>query len=193
MRYFTADPHLTDTRVHRICHRPPDPDEQFVQNVNSTMQAGDTLYILGDLFSSTDKPTGFNNGTAFSEDGYDVPERLDIFRKIRRDITKIMILGNHDDESFIRYFQSTFGFESIVPFMGLQIGDHDVWMAHDPSFSIIYPERPLLCGHVHGLFRICRNALNVGVDQWLNRPVSEVKVSEALDRMAESHFTLTEI
>jgi calcineurin-like phosphoesterase family protein len=193
MLYFTADPHLTDTRVHRICHRPSDTDMQFIENVNSTLVPGDTLHILGDLFSSTDKPTGFNNGQAFSEDGYDIPERLDIFRKLRRDIQKVMILGNHDDESFFRYFQSTFGFDILSPYMEIQIGDHQVWMAHDPSFSIIFPEKPLLCGHVHSLFRICRNALNVGVDQWRNRPVSEIEIQQALGRMAESRFTLTEI
>lgn len=193
MRYFTADPHLTDTRILRICHRPLDADEQFVKNVNALLSPGDTLYILGDLFSSTDKPTGFNNGQAFSDEGYDIPERLEIFRKLRRDIKVNMVLGNHDDESFFRYFQSVFRFETISPYMNIRIGDHDAWMAHDPSFSIIFPEKPLLCGHVHSLFRVCRNALNVGVDQWRNYPVSETQVREVLDRMVESRFTLVEI
>jgi calcineurin-like phosphoesterase family protein len=193
MRYFTADLHLTDERVKKICHRPDNVDDIIIDNINKTLKDGDTLYIIGDLFAVDDKPTGFGNGTAMLDDSFDIPQRVKVFSKIRRGIKKVLVLGNHDDESFIRYFNTTFNFDLIVPFLPSKIGERDVFLAHDPSFAVIVPDRPLICGHVHGLFRICRNAINVGVDQWGYMPVSEVDLERKIDSMVEGAFSIVEL
>lgn len=193
MRYFTADLHFGDKRIKRICKRPKDIENLIIYNINKTLHRGDTLYIIGDLFSSDDKPVDFGNGTVWKKEDYDVSERVGFVKKIRSDLHKVMITGNHDDESFLKYFKSALRLDMIVPFMPLRIGNHDVMLAHNPTFALLEPSKPLLCGHVHKLFRVCRNALNIGIDRWDYFPVGEETVLGKLDAMVESMYTYSEL
>ena len=55
-------------------------------------------------------------------------------------------------------------------------------MVHDPAESQVRRDRVFLVGHVHDLFKICKNAINVGVDVWDYRPVS---LADLLDMSRE--------
>jgi calcineurin-like phosphoesterase family protein len=51
----------------------------------------------------------------------------------------------------------------------------DIFMAHDPAWAAAIPKDMLMiCGHVHGLFKLVERThrvLNVGVDVWDYKPV----------------------
>jgi calcineurin-like phosphoesterase family protein len=83
--------------------------------------------------------------------------------------TKILILGNHDKLPALEYVE--LGFQSVHTSLVVD----DVFMAHDPAWAAAIPKDMLMmCGHVHGLFKLVERThrvLNVGVDVWDYRPV----------------------
>ena len=96
--------------------------------------------------------------------------------KVKR---KILILGNHDSLKPFTYID--LGFESVHTSLELSYNGKDYVLVHDPAASCIDRNRIFLCGHVHDLFKIQRNVINVGVDVWNFFPVSMEQIEvEAL-------------
>ena len=47
-----------------------------------------------------------------------------------------------------------------------------VLVTHDPSAAVVWPkDKPVLHGHLHGLYRVLDNVVDIGVDVWDFYPV----------------------
>lgn len=173
MIHFTADPHFSHTNVLRYCRRPfkdvQEMDNELIKRWNSVVKPEDTVYILGD----------------FSLKG---SEDVDWYRRILKKLPgeKHLILGNHDTLKPFTYIDV--GFASVHTHLHLNdmmTPEHEMWdeiiLAHDPSVSVMDRSKLYLVGHVHDLFKICKNAVNVGVDVWDYTPVSLKQIEELVE------------
>ena len=129
-------------------------DNAIVDRYNSTVHNYDTVYFLGDLF---DLKFGKSPGIVEMMLG-------------RLKGRKILILGSHDYLKPFEYVE--LGFESVHT--SLQVGEFI--LVHDPAVSVVDRSKVFLCGHIHTLFEIQKNAINVGVDVRNFCPVSEDQI-----------------
>ena len=154
--YLTADPHFDHEMVMSACGRPwatvTEMNTGLINNINSVVTKKDTLYILGDLSMSRHPP--------------------DISRYISRlNGRLILILGNHDCLTPDAYIEM--GFKSVHTSLAIDLhGMCTAVLHHDPAAHCVVRPRPLLCGHVHTLFKTIGNTVNVGLDVWGYRPVA---------------------
>ena len=81
-----------------------------------------------------------------------------------------LILGNHDRQKPFDLVEA--GFISVHTSMELIYENRKFILIHDPAASCINRDIPFLCGHIHNLFKIQKNVINVGVDVWDFKPVS---------------------
>ena len=162
--FFSADHHFHHDRIIGYCKRPfkhtREMDNTMIARYNSRVQDDDTVYFIGDLF---DLQLGKN---------FYIVERLVNKLKGR----KILILGSHDYLEPFKYIEA--GFESVHT--SLQVGEFV--LVHDPAVSCVNRSMIFLCGHVHDLFRIRLNAINIGVDAWNFFPVSEEEIQKLISQ-----------
>lgn len=177
MRYFTSDTHFGHTNIIKYCNRPfadaGEMDRHIVATWNATVKPEDVVYHMGDVaFASPDRikhiVTNLN--------GY-----------------KILILGNHDRKA---HKMTEYGFQETHQSLQILLGDgiqtnlsHYPYRGTDDPYhktkfdnkNIKDDGRLLLCGHVHdswktrpGQFK--NHMVNVGMDMWNFKPVSEDEV-----------------
>jgi calcineurin-like phosphoesterase family protein len=164
--WITADWHLGHEAIIHFCNRPFQNTHQMekilVKNVNSLVKEDDCLYFLGDLFwGGTDKANNLGH----------------ILQKIKG--RKILILGNHDRIKPLSYID--LGIESVHT--SLRYKMLNVMMVHDPAWAAAIPrDWVVLCGHIHDLFKVSRNVVNVGVDVWDFKPVKIDDVIKLIER-----------
>lgn len=155
MIHFTADWHLWHENMLSLCNRPFNKCNQLhralLRNHNEVVSTEDTLYIIGDVY--------WKNS---------VNELRNIIENYNG--KKILVLGNHDRLKPFDYIEA--GFHQVAT--SLQV--EEFVLVHDPANAVAVPETPVICGHVHDLFKRCKNALNVGVDIWDFKPVSIAQV-----------------
>lgn len=180
-RFFTAELYLGDPFIRRIRNRPGNSDDVIIDNINRTLGEGDRLYILGGLFDHRDTPTGFARGAAWMDDDFDIPARLALIDRINPAIGRVLVLANTDDESFLRHFNDQMLFESIMPFISIELGGSLALLSHDTRYGALDPHLPLIYGApemgsspVGGLW--------IGVNLDLNglMPVSEEDIAAAI-------------
>lgn len=177
--WYTADLHFGHANIINLCARPfanvEEMDAALVQRWNETVAPEDEVIVLGDVALSVKKigPVRELNGR------------------------KVLIAGNHDacwsghkrwQRALAKYFDAGFAEvweEGIVRQHQLGASGPLVDLAHLPyagNSHLVdrYAERrpfdygrPLLCGHVHEAWKISGRQINVGVDVWDYRPVSE--------------------
>jgi calcineurin-like phosphoesterase family protein len=157
MIYFTSDHHFTDNRLNlfpRYFDSVDQMGDHMIEMWNKTVKPSDEVYYLGDF--------------SYMEEGIKIAEKLNG--------TKHLILGNHDDKFDTSLFEPYF--ESIQTTLDLQLSDGDdkldVHLVHYPSKGVA--DRFNLVGHIHGTWRLQKNMLNVGVDAWHFKPLSEKEV-----------------
>jgi len=122
-------------------------------NINAVVTPTDILYIIGDL------------SWLKSEHKHTLGKYLE---KVNG--TKHLILGNHD-------YMNAFDYEEIgVTSIHTSLIVNNRILCHDPAKSCVDRTKTWIVGHVHTLFKICRNCINVGVDVWDFKPVSETEV-----------------
>jgi calcineurin-like phosphoesterase family protein len=179
-RWFTSDTHFSHSNIIKYCNRPfKDAGEMnrvLIQNWNDLVKPEDTVYHLGDVsFASPEVTKNIVNNL----NGY-----------------KILILGNHDRKA---NKMLEWGFQEVHQSLQLELeGGIIANLSHypyrgdksDPYHKVKFDTknlkddgRLLLNGHVHvawrsrpGLYK--NHMINVGVDQWDFRPISE---SQLLD------------
>ena len=154
--FFTSDFHLGDDRFHLYGRRFKDDNDQsrtIIENHNRVVRKNDTVYILGDVIYNKADPKKY----------------LPLLDQLNG--KKVLIRGNHDrdisDLEFLEYF------ERVIPDgegMELRIGDIDCWLTHYPDTG--RTDLFNLVGHVHGLWKVQTNCLNVGTDCHLFHPIS---------------------
>ncbi len=152
MIYFTSDTHFGDERLNLygrdlVCKTPEEMDEYIIKRWNETVKPEDTVYHLGDVAMSADALATvlpFLNGK------------------------KILIKGNYDDkiddEILNEYFDEVYKNYKLKHENTLFFLNHYPEKGDDMMFNIV--------GHIHGLWKVQRNMVNVGCDAWHFKPIS---------------------
>lgn len=157
MNYYTADIHFGDDAIVHCCNRPfntvEQHDREIIKKFNSILKPEDELYVIGDLSMSKD---------------------FDYLKNCVESINcrKHLILGNHDNLKPFEYVD--IGFQTVHT--ALVLHHLNVILVHDPAVATINRSKFFICGHIHDLFKIIKNVLNVGVDIWEYKPVSHEQV-----------------
>lgn len=191
MRWFTADLHFGHRNISRYSGRPfPDTDdgvvamnEAIIRTWNSTVAPDDEVWVLGDVAMGR------------------IDDTLPLVRQLKGRLQ--LVAGNHDrcwpvepipgvqakhlrkaTEWLDRYREV--GFETISQDVRLSLRDgtevrlhHFPYVGDSQERDRFVTARPvddgswLLHGHVHETTRQRGRQINVGVDAWALRPVSE--------------------
>jgi len=166
MIYFTADWHLDHKNIIKYCKRPFHNCEEMEQRILDTyrdsINENDIVYFLGDIFWNT---------------------KLNKMKSILDSLpgTKHLIKGNHDKAPIRRYLEA--GFVSVHKTRVVSSFEfkYSCVLVHDPALSQMDRNQKYLCGHIHDLFVVKKNVLNVGVDVWNYYPVPFFSVSYHFD------------
>lgn len=154
--YFTGDQHFFHKNVISFCNRPFNNVKQMnssiISNHNEVVKPGDICYHLGDLAFIPKSQTQKLENIVGSLNG-----------------TNILIMGNHDEVHPFTYMNM--GFASVHTSLELP-EDKRFNLIHDPAASIIDKNKYWIHAHLHDMYRILNNCVNVGVDVWNQYPVS---------------------
>ncbi len=155
MIYYTGDLHLGHANVLRLCGRPfqtvEEMDGALIANWNCRVNAGDSVYILGDLALRA--------------------EPLEAHLR-RMNGKKHLIVGNHD-RRWLRRPELRGRFESVQPMLFLVDGGRKCVLCHYPMMAWPHQRRSyMVFGHIHNdtsvefwpLIRRSPLMLNTGVD-----------------------------
>jgi len=155
MIWFTADWHLWHENIIEACDRPftkcRNMHRTIKHNYNELVGENDHVYIIGDVYWKR---------------SVEELERMISGYKGH----KHLILGNHDNLKPFDYIEA--GFSQVAT--SLEVDEFT--LNHDPVVSYLRPDKPHICGHVHNMYKRCKNVLNVGVDIWDFKPVSIERV-----------------
>jgi len=154
--FLTADWHLGETRfdiMQRPCVDSAEHTQMLLQNHNAMVKSEDEVIFVGDACFA--------------------PESVPDIEKFNG--RKTLIRGNHDrkipDDVFSKYF------ERIIPEgegIEMEYDGIPLWITHYPSRA--RKDRFNLVGHVHAVWKVQLNCLNVGVDVHSLRPMALEKV-----------------
>lgn len=178
MLYFTSDLHFGHRSVITYCNRPwatvEEMDEGLIERWNETVKPEDLVVIAGDMF--------FCGATRLKE----------IMQRLHG--RKQLVLGNHDWGKIKYSRHQEFGFQQVcnaISYMSVgkskvcvnhfpYEGDHteeDRYLEHRPPYRGMW----LLHGHVHNAWKVKGHQINVGVDVWDYRPVSEETIAQIIE------------
>jgi calcineurin-like phosphoesterase family protein len=174
-RWFTSDTHYWHTNVIRYCNRPWATVEEMnaglIERHNAVVKPQDDVYHMGDLAMAGTKKIA------------------EVMRQLNG--RHHLVMGNHDFGN-IKPHRLDLGFASINPAVEtfMEIAGHKVSVGHFPYRGAsgsdtryedqkpVYQGLPRIHGHVHQAWRELGPMLNVGVDVWDYRPVSEDEVGD---------------
>lgn len=161
--YFISDQHFFHTNIIKMLNRPyknvKEMNSDIVAKHNKTVKPGDTCYHLGDL-------------AMLSKNQINKIEPL--INQLNGN--NVLIMGNHDENHPFTYMNM--GFISVHTSLLLP-EDNRFMLAHDPAVSCVDRSKYWIVGHVHDLFRVCENCINVGFDIW-GQPIDLETVKLAL-------------
>lgn len=168
--YFTGDWHLGDDRIGingkpNLFYRPFrsifEQNNVILSNLfNSEFKDGDTLYHLGDVV--------YDNSIL----SWQVLESL---RNRYPKSTLNLVIGNYDEDKLVDLAKY---FDNMERHYEISIGDIPAYLNHYP-FTCLKEKRDSsigITGHIHGLWKVQKSLINVGVDAWHFRPVSENEI-----------------
>jgi calcineurin-like phosphoesterase family protein len=188
--WYTADLHFGHKNIIKYCDRPwataEAMDAGLIERWNSVVGPDDTVWVLGDVALS--------------------PKAIGRVADLNG--TKFLVAGNHDacweahrghrrmadvyrDAGFAEVYATGIVDQHVIAGQQVRLahlpyqGDHkaeDRYADRRP----IDDGRPLVCGHVHTLWRTDGRQLNVGVDVWDYTPVSAEVVGELIEEFARS-------
>lgn len=189
-RWFTSDLHLGHTNIIEYCGRPfhsvGEMNAALVSRWNEVVAPEDEVWVLGDLAMGR------------------IEESLSLVGQLAG--RKTLLAGNHDRcwvgkkgvtrelvaEWRGHYYRA--GFETILDgCVEMNLGGRSVRACHFPyrgdsaAHDRYLEHRPvddgatwLLHGHVHESWRLGERMINVGVDVWDFRPVSEAQLVDVI-------------
>lgn len=194
--WFTSDLHLGHPFVANLrgFADVQDHDQRILHNLKTTINPGDTLWVLGDCSSGwgpQEERALRLLGEAFAE----------VRSKQNADFAAHLISGNHDSchpmytdsadaqKKFLRVF------DSVQPFQYYEFDGQPAWLCHFPRPGFDHEGMDsrhdelrlnvgqLIHGHLHSNSPITgRGQVDVGVDAWGLRPVNEEDLRSALLR-----------
>lgn len=164
--WFSSDHHFLHQGIIDVCNRPFKDEREMrdslIDEHNSLVKKNDICHFIGDF--------------SFC--------RKDNLMKIQKILgklngTKILILGNHDEGRPFSYVNM--GFQSVHTSLVLP-QDPNFILCHDPSASIVVPDKTWIVGHVHTMYVVLKNTINVSVDAHNFKPVNmdEIKWLEQM-------------
>lgn len=191
MRYYSSDQHFYHANIIRFCDRPfssvEEMNEILIKNWNDIVKEDDEVIVVGDF------------SMAFRS--------VEIFTK-RLSGRKILIAGNHDfchpthkksrdkenqKKWTQRYLDNGWAevhlkMELDLPGIGIVNVSHLPYKGGGDSgyedrhekHRLENDERWLICGHVHSSWKIKDKQINVGVDVWNYKPISEEEVIKTI-------------
>jgi len=173
--WFTSDTHFSDENALKYRYRPfnsvREMNEEMVKNWNMMIEPEDTVYFLGD-FAVTD-------------------EALEMYApRLNGEIH--MVMGNHDHNRSKKRLMSLFKTVAADPFLLDTYYNIDsyilrhLWLCHYPLQR--HPIHMSICGHVHSLWQVAINMVNVSTDAWSFRPVSLHQICECWKAQEEGHW-----
>lgn len=165
MKYFTSDWHLWDERqldspnpllrnVPFLGHY----EDRIIKSC-SILEESDELYFIGDL-TTTDE-----------EDLLNIMNEIPV-------CYKALIIGNYDEPRIDIVSQF---FVDVCEDMELILGDNRVYLNHYPEKCQKYMKENTgvdfsITGHIHSLWKVARKMINVSVDAWDARIISEKEI-----------------
>lgn len=162
-RWFIADTHFSHKNIIKYTGRPfatvEEMNRTLIDNWNQCVEEGDEVFFLGDF-------------------GLGGVEHLhDIYSQLKGN--KICIRGNHDKNA---NWMKRVGFPVVLESAFIKLGKHTVELIHIPSNPP--PSHFQLHGHVHEKrpAKIVNNQLNLCVEVWDYKPVSEKILLSLLDK-----------
>ena len=162
IRWFISDTHFFHANIINYTGRPFQSVEEMnkclIENWNALVKPHDTVFFLGDFGLGT-------TDTLFS-----------LCSNLHGN--KICIRGNHDGTPAKMY---KIGFAFVLESAFIKIGRHQVELVHIPSQSV--PPHFQLHGHVHEKRpnKFVDQQLNLSVEVWDYKPVSEKVITSLLD------------
>lgn len=170
MRFFTSDTHFGHENIIKYCHRPfqhvEEMDQVLIEKWNATVGREDVVFHLGD----------------FSFHG--IERSGEILSRLNGNI--VLVRGNHD-------YKTEKIFKAVCPYSNVQIAGSRVNLSHYPYYGTRRSDERdfsakqliddgiwLLHGHVHGEWKVRDRMVNVGVDQWNYKPVSEHEIADIM-------------
>ena len=172
MKWFTSDWHLGDDRIGingklNLFFRPfesvGEQNERIVFNfIESGFEDGDELWHLGDVLYNTE-PIQY----------------LDWIRDSFPNSKFNLIIGNYDEDKLgilEKYF------DNIYQDAAIYVDESFVYLNHYPRNCIKTMEEMketydfCITGHIHGLWKVQKGMVNVGVDAWHFKPVPETTI-----------------
>jgi calcineurin-like phosphoesterase family protein len=136
-------------------------NREIVRRHNERVKKEDTIYIVGDI--------------SLSKRDHDIERYIS-----KMNGTKILILGNHDALKPFTYVNM--GFRTVHTALEINTFKGDFVLVHDPAASCLDRTKIFLCAHIHDLFKMVQNAVNVGVDVWNFYPVSLDEICELIKK-----------
>lgn len=183
MKYFTSDWHFGEDRLGitgkpNLFYRPfksVEQQNQFIYDsfVDSEFKDGDELWHLGDVaFSLNDETRRY----------------LQMLRNKYPNSRFNLIVGNYDEDNLAELRNY---FDTIQDQTSLFIGETNYYLNHYPikckTALEVDSTLPVPCydfaitGHIHGLWKVQKQMVNVGVDAWHFKPVSETMIDFAMN------------
>lgn len=165
MNYFTSDTHFGDDRLglfarDLVADSSEEIDRLIIQNWNRRVKEEDTVYHLGDVAMSK--------------------EKLKLMKELNGE--KILIRGNYDedysDDEFLEYFREVHQ----ELFFDIKWDDgtkETLYFNHYPKNY--KPGYFFITAHIHGLWKVQKNMINVGTDAWHFTPISEDELKFYID------------
>lgn len=168
--FFTADHHFGHEAIIDYCQRPfknaTQMDRVLIKNHNEVVGDDDDVYFLGDFSLVRSRNPNYYR---------------DLLSKLNG--RKHLILGNHDQLKPFAYVD--LGFWTVHTALRVYIEDLSVMLVHDPALAVLDREHWFLCGHIHELFVVQRNVINVGVDVCGYTPISSDRILETIKKYEE--------
>lgn len=184
MNFFTSDIHLGDAVSVKADNRPFKNDKQFekflIKTWNKQARAGDTIYVVGDLFDCHSKTEPY------------YLTKLWFVKKIKANI--VLIMGNNEEKIINYFYKGNFGrLKEIL----LESGIKDFWkdgyvnvcgqeffLTHKPKNH--HPTLLSLFGHSHRAMGVYKSfGFNIGCDLNHFRLFSEDDIQALLTAKAE--------
>jgi calcineurin-like phosphoesterase family protein len=174
MIYYTSDWHLGEERIGingkpNLFYRPfnsiVQQNDTIMNNLYAVFKDGDTLWHLGDVV----------NGNLENAES-----RLKEMKNKYPNSAFNLIVGNYDEDK-LEMLSKYFNIHEEYVFTKYNVF---VYLNHYPAKCIVKNRGGLsITGHIHGLWKVQENLINVGVDAWHFRPVSEVEIEFCYNAM----------
>jgi calcineurin-like phosphoesterase family protein len=167
MSYFlTSDWHLNETRIgpdFNPFFRPfksiQEQNETIINNCNAMVGKKDTLIHVGDV--------------SIDAEGVNLLSQINCKNKI-------LIIGNYDEDKLDLLKPH---FKEIHETLDIKINKVKYHINHYPNKAL--PNVMNIVGHIHGLWKVQPNMINVGVDAWNYEPLDEKRIQFVTNAIAK--------